>query len=464
MNNRRDHLLLSILALLFAFMLLGLSPGCAPKLPAPGDVLDLRVLPQHVGHFLPENLAGKALIPPAQQQLLADDFRARYFAPWDPSFADQADDSDPFWGLRRWENRPAYGENLLPLPDQWLRDMHRQSATDLYPSLNQPAVTVVPASLRVLPTHKPVFSDPAAPGEGFPFDYMQNSLLSPGTPVRVVHASLDGSWLLARTSHVSGWVRPWEVAWVDQAFMETYRSSALFGFVRDNIPASTGRARFVLHGRVGLLLPRSSISPPAGMAALLAPVRQADGWATLETVLVPDTSLAAWPLSPTTDNFIRVLDSLLGQSYGWGGLYENRDCSALIQDVFALFGIAMPRNSRAQAQAGRVVDLESLAPEAKEKLIRARAAPLLSIVNMPGHVMLYLGPDPVSGRPVVLHSMWGVRVRDPKHGRATPAPGRWVLGRTVITTLTPGAELPGLITPQGLLVERITSITLVHER
>ena len=342
--------------------------------------------------------------------------------------------------------------------------MQRQSATDLYPSLNQPAVTVVATALRVLPTHKPVFSDPSAPGEGFPFDYMQNSLLPPGTPVRVVHASLDGSWLLARTAHVAGWVRPWEVAWVDQHFMETYSSSALFGFLRDDIPASTSRARFILHGRVGLLLPGSSIPPPAGMSALLAPVRQSDGWAALETVLVPDTSLAAWPLKPTTDNFIRVLDALLGQSYGWGGLFESRDCSALIQDVFALFGIAMPRNSRAQAQAGRTVDLEGLAFQAKERLILDQAVPLLTIVNMPGHVMLYLGPDPVSGRPVVLHSMWGLRIRDSMQGRTTPAPGRWVLGRTVITTLTPGAELPGLIKPQGLLVERITSMTMVHER
>lgn len=464
MLKRSDNLLSPIAALLFLLFLLGLGTACAPRLPAPGEVLDLRILPQDAGHYLSADSAGRALFSPEQQQNLAALFVARHFAPWDEIFADQTGDSDPFWGLSRWESRAGYGENLLPLPAGWLREMQRQSATDLYPSLDQPAVTVVAASLRVMPTHRPVFLDPAAPGEGFPFDYMQNSLLPPGTPVRVVHASLDGSWLLARTAHVSGWVRPWEVAWVDRAFMQAYRTQNMFAFVRDNVPALTGAARFVLHGRTGLLLPRSPEAPPADMTALLAPVRGADGWAALETVLIPDAFVAPWPLSPTADNFIRVLNPLLGQSYGWGGLFENRDCSALIQDVFALFGIAMPRNSRAQAQAGRVVDLEGLAPGEKERLILDQALPLLTIVNMPGHVMLYLGPDPLSGRPVVLHSMWGLRVEDERMGPATPTPGRWVLGRTVITTLTPGAELPGLIKPRGLLTERINSMTMVHER
>jgi len=453
-----------LLRLLFLLVALCLLPGCAPRLPPPGEVLDLQALPQQAGRYIPEGMNEKIALLENKQQHLAARFLERHFAPWDEDFAVQTDDSDPFWGLKRYRDRPAYGENLLPLPAKWLKEMAGQSAQDLYPSLVQPAVTVVTASLRVLPTHKPVFSDPADAGEGFPFDSMQNSLVPAGTPVLVVHAALDGSWYLVKTPHVSGWVRPWEVAWVDQAFMDAFRSADMVGFVRDHIAALTSQGMFVVHGRVGMLLPRSPVPPPPGMVAVLAPLRRADGWAELESALVPETSVQPWPLTWTRTNFSRVLDALLDQPYGWGGMFENRDCSALVQDVYALFGLAMPRNSRAQARAGQVIALEGLTAAEKEKRIQEQGVPLLTIVNMPGHVMLYLGLDPASGRPVVLHAMWGLRTKPPgMRDVPTATPGRWVIGRTVITTLTPGAELANLIRPQGLLVERVSSMTILGE-
>ncbi|SDB03044.1 Cell wall-associated hydrolase, NlpC family [Desulfonatronum thiosulfatophilum] len=452
----------SLVSLLFFVVFL--ITGCASKVLTPGQVHDLRVLPQEPGYFISADLDGQLLIPAERQQRLAEEFLGRHFAPWNPGFSDLTDDSDPFWGLKRYQGREAYGENLLPLPATWLETMERQSVPDLYPSLVQPAVTVVSTSLRVLPTHRPVFSNPSNPGEGFPFDYLQNSLAPAGTPVLVVHASLNGDWYLVKTPHVSGWVRPWEVAWVDQDFMDAFRSSDMIAVLSDNAVVRTEQGMFALPGRAGMLLPRSPEPSPPGAVGVLAPQRGADGWAELKSALVQESVAAPWPLAPTSRNYLQVLDGLMGQAYGWGGMFENRDCSALIQDVQALFGIAMPRNSRAQARAGRVVDLEGLSGAEKERLILEQGVPLLSIVNMPGHVMLYLGPDPATGRPVVLHSMWGVRTKPPGFlDRHTHLPGRWVLGRTVITTLTPGAELSNLIKPTGLLVERVSSLTVLGE-
>lgn len=451
--------------ILLALLLAGqacLLPACAPRLPAPGQVLDLRTLPQNAGHYIPDALRNKALIPAGQQEGLAQAFLERHFSPWSEGFNVSAPGSDPFWGLKHFEERPVYGENLLPLPAAWLEDMAGQSAPERFPSLAQPAVTVTAASLRVLPTHKPVFFDPADPGEGFPFDTLQNSLLPPGTPVMAAHSSLDGDWLLVMAAHVSGWVRPWDVALVDQAFMEAFRSAGMIAFTRDNTPVTSIRGDFLVRGRVGMILPQRPDPAPPGMVSVLVPLRRADGWAVAEPALAPAPPAATWPLAATGEHFAGVLDGLVHQPYGWGGLFENRDCSALIQDVYALFGIAMPRNSRAQARAGRLVPLEGMGAVEKEKRILEQGAPLLTIVNMPGHVMLYLGPDPASGRPVVLHAIWGLRTEKPR-GRsgATATPGRWVLGRTVITTLTPGAELPTLIRPQGLLVERVSGMTVV---
>ncbi len=460
---RRSRPLLLLLHLLLVLVLL--LSACAPRFPPPGEVSDLRLLPQETGLYVPRFGETEHLIFELDQQQLASDFLARYFAPWDEWDGESADDPDLFWGLRRYQDREVYGENLLPVPGGWLDEMTRRSAAELFPSLVHPAVTVGPTSLRVLPSFAPVFNDPASAGQGFPFDMLQNSLIPAGTPVRVVHASADGDWYLVTAPHVSGWVRPWEVAWVDASFMEAFRDGELIAVTRDHEVVRTPHGMYALHGRVGMLLPRSDEPAPAGMIAVHTPQRRADGWAESHTAFLSEQGGEPWPLPATADRYVRVLDGLLGQPYGWGGMYENRDCSALVQDVQALFGIAMPRNSRAQAQAGRVVDLSDLDATQKERRILEHGVPLLTIVNLPGHVMLYLGPDPVTGRPVVLHSIWGLRIEEPK-GRAArvSTPGRWVLGRTVITTLTPGMELPTLIRPQGLLVERVTSMTILGER
>ncbi len=449
-----------------AYLFLGLLlSACAPKFPPPGEVSDLRLLPQTTGRYVPRFVESEHLISARDQQQLASDFLARYLAPWDEWDGESADDLDLFWGLRRYQDREVYGENLLPVPGGWLEEMTRRSSPELFPSLVHPAVTVGPVSLRVLPAFGPIFNDPASAGQGFPFDMLQNSLIPAGTPVRVVHASPDGDWYLVTASHVSGWVRPWEVAWVDHAFIDAFRGAELIAMTRDGEVLRTPHGMYALHGRVGMLLPRSSEPAPAGMIAVLTPQRRADGWAELHTAFLSEQGAEPWPLPPTVARYVRVLDGLLGQPYGWGGMYENRDCSALIQDVQALFAITMPRNSRAQAQAGRVVDLIDLDAAQKERRILEYGVPLLTIVNLPGHVMLYLGPDPASGRPIVLHSIWGLRIEEPgARGPRVSTPGRWVLGRTVITTLTPGAELPTLIKPHGLLVERVTSMTILGER
>ncbi len=143
---------------------------------------------------------------------------------------------------------------------------------------------------------------------------------------------------------------------------------------------------------------------------------------------------------------------------GWGGLYENRDCSALIQDLFAGFGIPLPRNSGDQAESGNFISLKGLSGQEKQNLIREQAVPLLTLLYMPGHIMLYLGHDPVSDSAVICHAMWGVTTRP----LFTNGTGRRIGGRTVITTLTPGKKLFPRVRPGNLLVEKLTRMVLLN--
>jgi hypothetical protein len=438
--------------ILFGFLLILLLGACAGG--PPGMIHDLATLPQDAGHYLQDT--PPRFIAPARQVEMYQDFRARFFAPWH-RVRPRHTAREVFSGFRRYAARPIYGETNLPLPAEWIAAMARQADRPAYPSLHMPAIAVMHASMRVFPTHKPVFLEPSRPGRGYPFDRMQNSLVAAGTPLLVTHRSRDGKWALVETDWAAGWVRWPEIAVVDGEFIDAYTAAPLAGFWSDDVPVVSRNGRFLISGRVGMALSLAAKQETGGRWALQVPVRDHHGRAELVAATAPRQSMNRLPLPATRENGARILNALMGQNYGWGGLYENRDCSALIQDVMAVFGRRLPRNSKDQAGAGRWVSLDGLARREKESRILARGKPLRTIFYMPGHVMLYIGQDPASGRPVVCHAMWGLRtVRLFEKGA-----GRRVVGKTVITSLEPGREFFPYGWPGRLLIDKLTGMVLL---
>jgi len=426
--------------------------SCAPR--QEGMVRDLEVLPQSSAHYIPE-LTGE-LFSLEKQARLYKDFRDAYFGPWtrpEPKFEAQ----DVFWGFDFIREREVYAENYLPVTTDWLSRMHRKSDISGYPSRHKRAVTVENADMRAMPSRSPVFLDPRAPGEGFPFDYLQNTLVPAGTPVLITHVTRDGDWALAETDYAAGWVRWSGLALVDADFVRKFKSGSLVGFVQDQAPVYTAGGRHVFTGRVGMLLPEGESGGLADGRGFLVPVRDKDGEAALVEGRTSREVLHKFPVQPTGADFAGMMDSMLGQAYGWGGMYENRDCSALLQDLFRMFGIFLPRNSAQQKHFKEPVPLEGLEREKKLEKIVKKGRPFLSILYMPGHVMLYLGQDPESQMPVVYHSLWGLRTSRVWHSE----PGRHIIGRTVITSLEPGREMRDLARPEGLLINRVTHMTTV---
>jgi gamma-D-glutamyl-L-lysine dipeptidyl-peptidase len=60
---------------------------------------------------------------------------------------------------------------------------------------------------------------------------------------------------------------------------------------------------------------------------------------------------------PTADDYLKTAESFIGIPYLWGGTTAlGLDCSGLVQQVYRLNGVALPRDADQQAMLGRRVD------------------------------------------------------------------------------------------------------------
>lgn len=454
--------------------------GCGPKGPditrygLPDGVIsrDLEVLPQELTAYA-EKAGGTSTLLAREEQAGQDTrFDANFFAAWNADSTHLPRDM-AFEGVSNLAPGKGYAENLRLWDLQRWQTVIHNCMMELYGRVPvKPAITVETAHLRRLPTNSPYFLDPGRAGEGFPFDYLQNSVLWIGTPVSVMHTSFDRRWALVQTRLVSGWVEADKVAVVDNNFIEAWKSRPLGAIVSDNSllcinseegDAVTGTAMREAH--IGTVLPLAADSrgtPPqkAPVAYINVPLRDMSGNAVMGTASISMAVVRKKPVPLTVENVARVGGSMMAQPYGWGGMFGQRDCSALMRDLFTPFGIWLPRNSRPQGQSGTRVSLEGLTPERKETRIMEKGVPFFSLVSLPGHVGLYLGSHTVDGKevPVMFHNVWGLRTKSgPGENKQS---GRAVIGKAVVTTLRPGAEHPVISSPASIL-DRVAGIVIL---
>jgi cell wall-associated NlpC family hydrolase len=423
-------------------------PACAPKTGEP--IRDLAVMPQDAGAYHALSADRELLSPPQQAGLYAD-FLRRHFEPWEREKAATPPEW-AFWALESFRAGKVYGENTLARDTAWLKRMERLSRPEQYPSMARPAVTLRATSMRALPTQEPVFKDFELAGEGFPFDYNQNSLVPAGTPVHAVHESADGRFLLVECRFAFGWVPMRDIAFADREFMRRFRTQSMAAFVRDRVSVRDASGIYRFTAGVGTVLPLERFADSEQLMALV-PIRMPSGFAAAVPAPLPEGSAVPQPLATTPENFARIGNAMAGRPYGWGGLYENRDCSALTMDFMTPFGIFLPRNSGSQASHGDFYPLEDMTAGRKKAFIANAAVPFLTLVRSPGHIMLYIGN--FEGEPAVLHATWGIKTE--RFGKE----GRLVVGRAVVTTLSPGEERRDVPKP---LIESVQGITFLAPR
>lgn len=431
------------------------ASGCAtqPKLPpqpqnAAGEIRDVEVIPQNLSVFA-RQAGGNALL--RSQEAAEKDmqyFRRRFFAPWESGKPSRSVLREFEAVLNRLPGKRGYAENFHPWSDAAWEKMRHNAALDEVSGQGRPAIAAENADLRLAPTAKPCFARMEGAGQGWPFDDFQQSSVAVGTPLMVYHASRDGAWLLVQSPMAWGWMQAGSVAFADDALQSMWKSASLGAVVKEGVSLKRGGA-FLALANIGTVLPVTG-------SQVLVPVRGADASASAAFASVEPGDVLPMPQPLTAQAVAAVGDRMMGESYGWGGMYGNRDCSAMMRDLFAPFGIWLPRNSAAQAKAGDFHSLQNMSAEARTGAILRGAEPFRTLLWLTGHIGLYVGE--FEGQPVFFHDIWGVRSRL-RDGRE----GRIILGRAVITGVRPGRERSD-VDPKNLLIERMRGYSIIGGR
>ncbi len=305
------------------------------------------------------------------------------------------------------------------------------------------------ANQRILPTGSGLYSGK----NNHNFDRLQNSALDIGTPLAILHESTDGKWLYADSPLSAGWVRAEDVGLCSREQLLHYTSAEPFVVTlraKTDIFLDENLRKHHAYVRMGTRFVCRPSGGAQGVVEILIPRRVPDGTCLFTSGFVAVRDIHPGYLPYTRRNVITQAFQLLNAPYGWGGMFGEQDCSRFVQEIFATVGIQFPRNSSQQARVGRLVGSfdEGTSEQARLQTIVRDAQAGISLLQMNGHIMLYLGL--VDGRPYAIHDMWGYAEHDRGRQRLR------VVNRVVVTHVLLGSG-----SNSGSLLERLITIRVV---
>lgn len=303
---------------------------------------------------------------------------------------------------------------------------------------------------RILPTDQELYSSMKSTD----IDRLQNSAYDIGTPLAVLHATVDGSWLYTITPLSEGWIKAADIAYCTREQIVHYLSAEPFVvtteakvdlFLDQDL---RGHHSFV---RMGCRFPSRDSGVP-GVIEVLLPFRDEGGVCVFRGGFITASQVSRGYLPYTPRTIILQAFKLLHSPYGWGDMHGEQDCSRFIQVVFSTVGIQFPRNSLQQAKVGRLIAgfTRQTGPEERLGFLSDPTLGGTSILHMNGHIMLFLGS--VGGVPYAIHDMRGYSEPVGKEERFR------LVNRVVVSNLYIGQG-----TTSGAYLQRLLTVRAVED-
>ena len=264
-------------------------------------------------------------------------------------------------------------------------------------------IAVNRTELLTFPWDGQILDDPADTD----FDYQPLVGIRVNEPVAVYATSADGKYFQVSTSCCTGWARAEDIAlcggreeWLSAWDIPAEKRLVFWGdkmYTDYSNSASRTECRLITMGTV---LERMEDTDPDALVinrlplhnyAVYLPVRNGDGSYGRTPALINVREKVSEDYLPlTARNLAKVALASLGDAYGWGGGLHNEDCTSLDRSVYCCFGLDLPRNGNWQWLVDYAkADVTNYTLEEREALMDAM--PQGTLLNFPGHQMMYLG-------------------------------------------------------------------------
>lgn len=378
------------------------------------------------------------------------EYEESYFSVWNIKKPTQSLE-DTQWAFEYFHPSKSYGENLVPLKQDFFDSMYKKSNFEKYATSNKKALTLRYSNMRAFPTSKPLLRDPSIAGEGFPFDYLQNSSIHANIPLLISHYSEDGQWVFVFSSFTFGWLKTSEVVMISDKHADRWKNAKQILITKEGTPLYNEKGSALFSTRIGMMFPL--IKEDKDSYTILTVSSYKDNQAMFNKSIITKDTGSKETLILNSTNLNRIISEVSKTNYGWGGIYGQRDCSSTMMDLYAPFGIWLPRNSSKQSVVGKVLDLKNLNDADKIQLIKKEAIPFQTLLYKKGHIVLYVGT--YNGEVIVYQNIWGI------HTKKDEKKGRFIIGRPVFSTLKIGNNLQDYDKESELLsnMESINTLT-----
>ncbi|HHH37165.1 MAG TPA: glycoside hydrolase, partial [Epsilonproteobacteria bacterium] len=339
-----------------------------------GKIADMWQIPQDPAFY------AKQLKPVSYSKQLKWDkeYNEKYFRPWSLNQIDLPlkEMKWPFRSVRKKKIYTSKGRVISSsIYEQWIANANFGKLD----TAHQRGITTRHVNVRALPTIYSFYHNPKKVGEGFPFDYNQNTSYHLNTPLYISHYSLDGKWAYVRGSAAYGWIKTSGMAVVDDAFIKRFKNNHYAIAIRDNLKLYHQK-KYLSPIKLGTIFPIAKRQKDQKSDAYLFAFRGKNGKAVLRTAdKVKPGLIAKKPIPMTPKNTAMIAKQFYNEPYGWGGLLETRDCSSFTKDYFAPFGIFLRRNSSKQARDGDYSNIRGIPKNKKKQAIISTAKPFRSM-------------------------------------------------------------------------------------
>jgi cell wall-associated NlpC family hydrolase len=248
------------------------------------------------------------------------------------------------------------------------------------------------------------------------------------------------------SNNASGWVEASGISTITPEQSNLFQNKEKVFITEDGVTLRDNQNKFIAYSRIGMVLPLLRENNTTVSALYI------DGSGNTKELLIPKQSAHIGIQLINKNDLVKIGNQLLKNTYGWGEMFEERDCSSMIRDYMTPFGIWLPRNSAQQAKKGEIVSFKDMNNTQKLTTIKEKGIPFETIIYKKGHVLLYIGT--VDDTVLTMHNIWGVRTKD-KSG----VKGRVIVGRAIVSTLELGSEIENF-DPENMLLNTVVSMNI----